>query len=235
MLPTWGIKPKRGIMEETESPRGEKGRTPRKSPGDGCVLQGSRKSAVWQGCLWENRANQLWEVGTNWETELREMWECFEGCELFLSDIKTKNKQTKRNITHFPLGWPTSTWPFFVASTIITCLFASWRVLLPTAQQRTWARVLKAGKGHTKTNQLATRQPLKRDLQAGKSPCPLFLHPTFTNDGRKKWDKHPSSIPQMSEPSILSFFFIKMYFYFIKQTNKKKHHKMPVGSQRYYS
>lgn len=106
MLPTWGIKPKRGIMEETESPRGEKGRTPRKSPGDGCVLQGSRKSAVWQGCLWENRANQLWEVGTNWETELREMWECFEGCELFLSDIKTKNKQTKRNIAPFPLAGP---------------------------------------------------------------------------------------------------------------------------------
>ena len=157
---------------------------------------------------------------------------CF--CQILKLIIKKKHHP-------LPSGWPTSTWPFIAASTIITCLFASWRVLLPTAQQRTWARVLKAGKGRTETNQLTARQPLRTDIQAAKSPCPLFLPrsetcpPTFTNDGRKKWEKYPSSIPQMSEPSMLSFFFIKMYFYCIKQKNKKKHHKMPVVSQKYYS
>ena len=228
MLPSWGIKPKRGIMEETESPRGEKRKdSPEKPRCQLCPLGQQEVSGLTRMSAGKTELISFRKLAPTEKLNWEKCESAFEGCELFLPDIKTNNNNNKKETSPTPSGWPTSTWPLIVASTIITCLFASWRALLPPAQQGTWARVLKAGKGRTETNQLTARQPLRTDIQAGKSPCPLFLprsetcHPTFTNDGRKKWEKYPSSIPQMSEPSILSFFFIKMYFYFIKQKTKR--------------
>lgn len=42
----------------------------------------------------------------------------------------------------------------------------------PCIPQGTWARVLKVGEGHTETNQLAARQPRRRDSKVSLPPIP---------------------------------------------------------------
>lgn len=103
----------------------------------------------------------------------------------------------------------------------------------PCIPQGTRARVPKIDERHTETDQLAARQPQRREtFRQRKVSLPLIPskmrktcpppHPhSCQGGGRKKWEISLPSTPRTSEPSMLNFFFIKMYFYLIKSTNQK--------------
>lgn len=225
MLPSWGIKPKRGIMEETESPRGEKRKdSPEKPRWQLCPLGQQEVSGPTRTSVGKTELISFRKLAPTEKLNWEKCESAFEGCELFLPDIKTNNKKETS---------PTSLWLAHQHVAVHCCLHHHH---LPLCQLTCLVAPCTAGdlgKG-AEGRQGAHRdkptdsQAAPKDRHSGSKVSLPSLPSTIRNLSpylHKWWEEEVGKIPFQYPPNVWAFnveFFLYKNVLLLYKTKKQK-------------